>query len=90
MARSSCALDAIKNVQLLEEVVDFKKKFYPRAWARYDLAVPGSIELLPASHSIPSLQTDYESMRNMIFGEYPSWDEITKKLKALQSKINCN
>ena len=88
MAQSSCASDAIKNIHLLEEVVDFKKKFYPRAWARYDLAVPGSIELLPASHSIQPLQADYESMRNMIFGEYPSWDEITKTLTDLQSKIN--
>ena len=88
MARSSCASDAIKNVQLLEEVVYFKKKFYPRAWARYDLAIPGSIELLPASHSVQPLQSDYESMRNMIFGEYPSWDEIIKTLVDLQSKIN--
>ena len=88
MARSSCALDAIKNVQLLEEVVDFKKKFYPRAWARYDLAVPGSIELLPAPHSVHSLQADYVSMKNMIFGEYPSWDELIKTLADLQSRIN--
>ena len=88
MARSSCASDAINNVQLLEGVVDFKKKFYPRAWARYDLAVPGSLELLPAPHSVQSLQGDYESMKNMIFGEYLSWDEIMKTLADLQIRIN--
>ena len=88
MARSSYAENAIKMIHLLKEVVDFKKKFYPRAWAQYDLAVPGSIELLPAPLLVPQLRADYESMRNMIFGEYPSWDEITETLTNLQSMIN--
>ena len=88
MAQSACAEDAIQNMQLLEQVVDFKKKFYPRAWARYDLALPGTIELLPAEHSLRPLQADYLSMKNMIFGDYPRWEEIMETLAELQSKIN--
>ncbi len=40
---------ALADVQLLHDVVEFKTKFYPSAWARYELAKPGSFRLLPAS-----------------------------------------
>ena len=88
MAQSECAANAMKDASLLKQVVDFKRKFYPRAWARYDLAVPGTIELLPASHSLKSLRTDYAAMKNMIFGNYPSWEMIIQELAELQRIIN--
>ncbi len=88
MAQSECALNAMKDTSLLRQVVDFKRKFYPRAWARYDLAVPGTIELLPAEHAQLSLQTDYAAMKNMIFGNYPSWEMILQRLAELQLSIN--
>ena len=34
-----------RNVKLLQDVVVFKQRFYPSAWARYDLAVPGFFKL---------------------------------------------
>lgn len=88
MARSECAGNAMKDVSLLKQVVDFKRKFYPRAWARYDLAVPGTVELLPPQHSQHPLQTDYAAMKNMIFGNYPSWEMILQRLAELQRSIN--
>ena len=88
MAQSTCAANAIKDIALLKQVVDFKKKFYPRAWARYDIAVPGTIELLPAPHSQRPLSADYAAMKNMIFGIYPSWEDIIKSLTELQTQIN--
>ena len=88
MAQSPCAANAIKDAALLKQVVDFKRKFYPRAWARYDLAVPGTLELLPAPNSQKPLQEDYAAMKNMIFGDYPSWEEIIGSLTELQEKIN--
>ena len=88
MAQSPCAVNAINDTALLKQVVDFKRKFYPRAWARYDLAVPGTIELLPAPHSQSPLRGDYSAMKNMIFGDYPSWEEIIGSLTKLQTVIN--
>ena len=88
MTQSPCAANAIKDIALLKQVVDFKKKFYPRTWARYDIAVPGSIELLPAPHSQRPLLADYAAMKNMIFGIYPSWEDIIKSLTELQTQIN--
>lgn len=34
------------------------------------------------------LRNDYESMRTMIFGEYPSFDDILKEIISLENGIN--
>ena len=79
---------AILDPSLLEEVAAFKAKFYPRNWARYDLAKFGSLRLLPSSHSLARLKEDYESMRSMIYGRYPSFDEIMARIEELEKIIN--
>jgi len=79
---------AFANLDLLEKVVQFKQRFYPSAWARYDLAKPGSIKMMPPKHCEQSLYRDYESMRDMIFGEYPKFDDILKDIEALEQEIN--
>ena len=88
MSRSSMCQQALEDTELLRQVVDFKRKFYPRAWARYDLASPGTIQLMPAEHSHTSLLNDYGSMKEMIYGIYPPWDEILAGLKSLEAAIN--
>jgi hypothetical protein len=51
----------------LEDVVAFKQRFHPPAWAQYDLAVPGSLKLLPATPSqMKELAQDYEEMEVML------------------------
>lgn len=79
---------AISRKDLLEQVVEFKKTFYPCGWARYDLAVPGTIKLLPTEENIKFLKDDYQKMKGMIFGEYPSWESILSYLKDLEKKLN--
>lgn len=88
MSKSDFLRNALKNTTLLEAVVDFKKKFYPRGWARYDLAIPGTLQLMPAEHSLKALQEDYKAMRTMIFGDYPTWDDICARLLELENEIN--
>ena len=79
---------ALQRTDLLNQVVEFKKTFYPCGWARYDLAVLGSIELMPTDENIDFLKDDYKKMQGMIFGDYPSWDDILSFLNKLQAKIN--
>ncbi len=40
---------AFARLDLLQKVVDFKIKFYPRVWAHYPEAVPASLKLLSKS-----------------------------------------
>jgi len=79
---------AFENLSLLKEVVAFKDKFYPRGWARYDLAIPGSFKLIPAPHILNSLRVDYSNMKEMIYGNYPSFEEIMKGIQDLEIEIN--
>lgn len=88
MAASPVKDAALANLELLSNVVEFKQRFYPRSWARYDLATPGSIRLVPQGHVFAVVETDYRAMANMIFGDLPQWGEIMATLQTLQDEIN--
>ena len=79
---------ALSNLDLLSDVVDFKNKFYRCVWAKYDLAKSGSLRLHPNENNLDVLAEDYKNMRNMIFGEYPDWNDILKYLCRLEEEIN--
>ena len=79
---------ALADLALLKDVAEFKQRFYPRGWARYDLAKPGTLKLMPSGHVLSALKKDYEQMRNMIFGRYLSFDEIMETLRVLEREIN--
>jgi len=80
---------ALADPKLLQDVVAFKQRFYPSAWARYDLAVPGSLKLLPATPShVKDLAHDYEEMQVMLFGAPPEFGAILDELKELEAEIN--
>jgi len=72
---------------LLAEVVLFKQKFYPSGWANYDSATFAGLLLQPSEHHINALKTDYEQMREMLFGDKPNFDEIIAALKKLEDEV---
>ena len=88
MALSPVKDQALSDFGLLESVVDFKQRFYPRGWARYDLAKSDTLQLLPTDHILSALRKDYVTMGHMIFGQIPEFDEIIRTLGLLQSEIN--
>lgn len=73
---------------MLKKVVEFKMKFYPRKWAKYEEAVPGTIKLLPPAYRYADLESDYKSMSEMMFGEYPTFEELMTLIKDLEKEIN--
>jgi hypothetical protein len=88
MAQPPVKEQALADPGLLASVVAFKQRFYPRGWARYDLAKPGTLMLVPEGHVLASVRSDYRAMENMIFGEMPAFEEILSVLQALQEEIN--
>ena len=88
MAASPVKDAALADLALLEDVVIFKQRFYRRPWAHYDQAKPGTLRLLPTGHVLAAVEKDYVQMRNMIFGRYPSFDEIIGTLRKLEAEIN--
>ncbi len=79
---------ALGDLQLLKSVVEFKKRFYPRGWADYDKATPGTFKLIPTERVLEAMRRDYDSMGEMIFGRHPSFDEIIQGLALLEEEIN--
>ncbi len=90
MARSPIKAQALSDLKLLADVVENKQRFYPRGWARYDLAKPGSMMLMPPKHVLDPLMSDYQNMGRMIFGEMPDLEDILATIFALQEEINAS
>jgi len=89
LARSRVRQSALADTKLLADVIAFKQRFYPCAWARYDLAIPGSLKVLPAAPSqLKDLAQDYKDMQVMLFGTPPEFSEILEELKTLEAEIH--
>ena len=88
MAATPVKEAAFSRLDLLKKVVDFKMKFYPRAWAKYPEAVPGTLKLLPPEYRFVALETDYNSMQDMLYGDIPTFETIIATVRELEKQIN--
>lgn len=77
-----------ETIDLLTKVADFKAKFYPRGWARYDLARIGTLKLAPNNYFLKQLENDYIDMEDMIYGEKPEFGEMIEYIRALEEELN--
>ena len=90
MANSPVKDAAFANIELLENVVLFKEKFYRCPWARYENAKIGTMKLMPPERNLQVLKDDYEHMQNMIFGEKIPFDTILDGIEKLEKEMNSN
>lgn len=88
MSMTSVKETAFARLDLLKTVVDFKMKFYPRAWAKYPEAVPGTLKLVPSEYRFAALEADYEAMKDMLYGDVPPFETVMETVKALENEIN--
>ncbi len=89
LATSEYKESALREIELLKKVAAFKEKFYPRAWARYDLgASPETLKLIPEKHVEVQLRRDYAGMQEMLYRQSPTFDEILAVLEKLENEIH--
>ena len=88
MGQTAVRENALTRIDLLEDVVRFKMRFYRCPWARYEDAKPGSLKLLPPEHHVDELRRDYAAMQIMLFGVIPNFEEIMDGIDALEQLIN--
>lgn len=88
MSKTDVKNNAFNNIGLLDKVVTFKTKFYRSPWARYDLAYPGTLRLMPPEYNMKKLRDDYLLMQNMLFGEKPSFEDVLESVERLELEIN--
>lgn len=88
LAQHPQARSAVARHDLRERVVTWKSRFFARAWARYDLAQPGTFRLVPPPGRIAELQVDYVAMREMYMTEPLPFAEVLDTLAELEHMIN--
>lgn len=88
LGHSSVLGRAIAQPDLLERVVKFKEKFYRTPWAKLADAKPGTLRFLPPEARLAELASDYASMRPMLFGGYPSIEQVVTYMAELEEIIN--
>lgn len=79
---------AIRDTELLLKVACHKEVFFPAVWARYADARPGTLRLVPPDRRLPELEQDYRKMREMIFGEPPSFEHLIEVLREIERQVN--
>ncbi|QKF59085.1 nucleotidyl transferase AbiEii/AbiGii toxin family protein [Aliarcobacter lanthieri] len=62
MAQNKVKDEALNDLDLLTNVVEFKQKFYPRNWAKYEEAKKGTFKLLPPKFRLDTLEKDYKAI----------------------------
>jgi Nucleotidyl transferase AbiEii toxin, Type IV TA system len=74
--------------KLLDEVIRFKKIYFAANWAQYDTAVPDTLRIVPHEKLQATLRKDYQRMEEMFPTKPLTFDEILKRLDALERRIN--
>lgn len=88
MAERPEAERALADDRLRERVAAWKSQFFARAWARYELARPGTFRLVPPPERVQELERDYQEMREMFLDLPPPFATILETLGRLESRIN--
>lgn len=88
MSVGSRFIDAKLSLDLLRQVIEFKKTYFAAGWAHYETAVPGTLSIVPNETLQKVLREDYKDMREMFWDTPISFDEILARLKTLEDRIN--
>ncbi|UUD36650.1 nucleotidyl transferase AbiEii/AbiGii toxin family protein [Mycoplasmopsis citelli] len=88
MLESNIGKRSFLELKLLFDVVEFKKKFYRRNYAKYDEIYQGKLKLIPPGKALEIFSNDYKEMRTMIYGKAVSFDKIISVLQKYENEIN--
>lgn len=88
MAAHPCGQRAMKDLLLLERVVNHKRTYFQSGWANYDTAAPGTLRLVPPQHRLAALRADYQQMQEMFTESPPAFDEILDELRSIEDALN--
>ncbi|MBO0322146.1 nucleotidyl transferase AbiEii/AbiGii toxin family protein [Muricauda sp. CAU 1633] len=80
---------ALENKDLYETIVKHRHSFTKLGGVDYNLHQPQTIDFIPPEDLLPAWERDYLIMQEqMIYGESPTFKELTGYLEALRGQIN--
>ena len=71
---------ALKRMDLLDQVADFKSRFFASAWAHYETARSKTLKLRPSAAREAELERDYKRMEPMFMATPPPFSHVLKVL----------
>jgi len=82
--------EAMSNLPLLKNVVQYKKWFYRASHSDYDACLEHKFRLIPNEGSQKALRTDYEEMQSvgMFMSKPPAFESILSALSVLAEQLN--
>lgn len=78
--------EAIKRVDIRDDVLLMDQTFYPNTWMDYGRAKE-NFSLVPPPERFPELEADKEKMKDMFFEESPSLETIIDQLKKSEKDL---
>lgn len=88
MIQSNIKDQALNDLELLKDVVDFNIKFYPTNWANFEDAKIGTFKLIPSDETLVKLSKDYDDMQSMLYGDKPTFAKIIDEIKEFENLLN--
>jgi predicted nucleotidyltransferase component of viral defense system len=82
-------IEALKNIDLYNNIVAHRAKFNPLRGLDYSNHNPKTINIIPSETVMKDYEKDYEAMTSfMIYGEPLKFDHLMKRILELQTRIN--
>ena len=90
MADHDIGNKAIRDAELLKDVLRIKETFFRSGYSHYDLCLSGELKLIPQAPLLDALRQDYQAMLNaqMFYGDILPFERIVERLTALEKQIN--
>jgi hypothetical protein len=80
---------ALQDKELYNTIVAHRSKFSHLQGVDYAKHFPEYIKIVPPADLLPLWEKDYDSMsKSMVYGERLPFDELMRKISAIQEKIN--
>ncbi len=91
LSRSPFALNAIKDKELYQTIVEHRKLFTKISGVDYRLHHPNFLNPIPPKNTQKDWINDYTIMkRDMIYGNAPSFEEMIEEVNSLVNQIRAN
>jgi len=90
LSKTAVGEGAIKDKELLTDVVRHKQAFFHSSKARYEDCLKGRLRLVPADGMLKELAQDFKKMQDsgMFHGAVPTFDSMINDLRSCEQLIN--
>jgi len=90
LSKNEICDSALGDIDLLLDVVRYKKLFYASANSNYDACLQGEFRLIPNEQFLEELRLDFEGMLNsgMFYGLPPTFEDTMTCVEVLEKRLN--